>query len=125
MSTGETKVTAVTSGAEVTNLAVCPTASTSRGGPVFRQAPGASRTWRALLCALAVTTSLVFASLMSAADPARATPRPPNPTDAQLDAARTAKASLAHTVGVLSGQLVQAQAQLRSLNAKVQLAEQR
>ena len=92
---------------------------------MFRQAPGASRTWRALLCALAVTTSLVFASLMSAADPARATPRPPNPTDAQLDAARTAKASLAHTVGVLSGQLVQAQAQLRSLNAKVALAEQR
>ena len=85
-----------------------------------REAPRAGRTWRALLCAVAVTASLV-----SATSPARATPRPPNPTDAQLDAARTAKASLAHTVGVLSGQIVQAQAQLRSLNAKVELAEQR
>jgi chromosome segregation ATPase len=64
-------------------------------------------------------------SLLVATGPVHATPRPPNPTDAQLNAARAAKASLANTVGVLSGQIVQAQAQLRSLNAKVELAEQR
>jgi cell wall-associated NlpC family hydrolase len=78
------------------------------------------RTLRALLCATAVT-----ASLLCAGGPAQAAPRPPNPSDAQLDAARAAKASLANTVGVLSGQIVQAQAQLRSLSAKVELAEQR
>ncbi|WP_408663419.1 NlpC/P60 family protein [Jatrophihabitans sp.] len=77
------------------------------------------RAVRGLLCVTALTASLLYA-----AAPGRATP-PPNPSDAQLNAARTAKASLANTVGVLSGQIVQAQAQLRSLNAKVELAEQK
>jgi cell wall-associated NlpC family hydrolase len=63
--------------------------------------------------------------LLCAAGPVHAAPKPPNPTDAQLAAARAAKASLATSVGVLSGQIVQAQAQLRSLNAKVELAEQK
>ncbi|MDQ1721876.1 MAG: peptidoglycan DL-endopeptidase RipA, partial [Pseudonocardiales bacterium] len=78
------------------------------------------RTLRALVCTTAVT-----ASLLCATGPVLAAPRPPNPSDAQLNAARSAKASLANTVGVLSGQIVQAQAQLRSLDAKVQLAEQK
>jgi peptidoglycan DL-endopeptidase RipA len=85
--------------------------------PSTGRTPSAGRTLRALLCAVAVTGSLVCA-----AGPVHATPRPPNPTDAQLAAA---KASLATTVGVLSGQIVQAQAQLRSLEAKVELAEQK
>ncbi len=80
----------------------------------------AGRRLRALLC-----TGAVAASLLCAAGPVHATPKPPNPTDAQLAAARAAKASLATSVGVLSGQIVQAQAQLRSLNAKVELAEQK
>ena len=75
---------------------------------------------RALLCATAVT-----GSLLCAPGAVQAAPRPPNPSDAQLDAARSAKASLAHTVGVLSGQIVQAQAALRSLDAKLALAEQK
>ncbi|MBV9820656.1 MAG: C40 family peptidase [Actinobacteria bacterium] len=77
------------------------------------------RALRGLLCATALT-----ASLLCAAAPSHATP-PPNPSDAQLSQARAAKASLANTVGVLSGQIVQAQAQLRSLNAQVELAEQK
>ena len=80
----------------------------------------AGRTLRALLCTGAVT-----ASLLCATGPVQAAPRPPNPSDAQISAAQAAKASLANTVGVLSGQIVQAQAQLRSLNAKVELAEQK
>ncbi|MDQ1743313.1 MAG: peptidoglycan DL-endopeptidase RipA, partial [Pseudonocardiales bacterium] len=80
----------------------------------------AGRRLRALLC-----TGAVAASLLCAAGPVHAAPKPPNPTDAQLAAARAAKASLATSVGVLSGQIVQAQAQLRSLNAKVELAEQK
>ncbi|MEO6501838.1 MAG: C40 family peptidase [Jatrophihabitantaceae bacterium] len=75
---------------------------------------------RALLCATAVT-----GSLLCAPGAVQAAPRPPNPSDAQLDAARSAKASLAHTVGVLSGQIVQAQSALRSLDAKLALAEQK
>lgn len=75
---------------------------------------------RALLCATAVT-----GSLLCAPGAVLAAPRPPNPSDAQLAAARSAKASLAHTVGVLSGQIVQAQAALRSLDAKLALAEQK
>lgn len=75
---------------------------------------------RVLICATAVTASLVCA-----ANPVLATPRPPNPTDAQLNAARTSKASLANTVGVLSGQIVQAQAALRTLSAQAELAEQK
>ena len=85
--------------------------------PALRRA---GRRLAGLLCATAVT-----GSLLCAAGPVQATPRPPNPSDAQLAAARAAKASLANTVGVLSGQIVQAQAQLRSLDAKVQFAEQR
>jgi hypothetical protein len=80
----------------------------------------AGRTLRALLCAGAVT-----GSLLCAPGAVQAAPRPPNPSDAQISAAQAAKASLANTVGVLSGQIVQAQAQLRSLDAKVELAEQR
>ena len=75
---------------------------------------------RVLICATAVTASLVCAT-----NPVLATPRPPNPTDAQLNAARASKASLANTVGVLSGQIVQAQATLRTLTAQVELAEQK
>jgi cell wall-associated NlpC family hydrolase len=73
-----------------------------------------------LVCATAVTASLVCA-----VNPVLATPRPPNPSDAQLNAARATKASLANTVGVLSGQIVQAQATLRTLDAQVELAEQK
>jgi len=91
-----------------------------RAGTLPGSAPHAARTLRALLCATAVT-----ASLLCAGEQAHATPRPPNPSDAQLNAARAAKASLANTVGRLSGQIVQAQAQLRSLSAKVELAEQK
>lgn len=91
-----------------------------RAGSLPGGAPNPGRTLRALLCATAVT-----ASLLCAGEQANATPRPPNPSDAQLNAARAAKASLANTVGRLSGQIVQAQAQLRSLSAKVELAEQR
>jgi cell wall-associated NlpC family hydrolase len=82
--------------------------------------PRLRRPLRALLCAVAMT-----GSLLCAAGPVHATPRPPNPSGAQLAAARAAKTSLANTVGVLSGQIVQAQAQLRSLQAKVELAEQK
>jgi len=87
---------------------------------VVRSSQQAGRRLRALLCTGAVT-----ASLLCAAAQAHATPKPPNPSDAQLAQARAAKASLATSVGVLSGQIVQAQAQLRSLNAKVELAEQK
>ena len=90
-----------------------------RGGAAALAAAVPSRALRGLLCATALT-----ASLLCAATPGHATP-PPNPSDAQLDAARAAKASLANTVGVLSGQIVQAQAQLRSLSAQVELAEQK
>ncbi len=85
--------------------------------PIAAIHPG--RAVRGLLCVAALTASLVYA-----AAPGRATP-PPNPSDAQLNAARSAKASLANTVGVLSGQIVQAQAQLRSLSAQAELAEQK
>ncbi|MEO7262414.1 MAG: C40 family peptidase [Jatrophihabitantaceae bacterium] len=91
--------------------------------PEARRAGAASstpvRTLLALLCAVLVT-----GSLLCAPGQVLAAPRPPNPSDARLNAARSAKASLANTVGVLSGQIVQAQAALRSLNAKVQFAEQ-
>jgi cell wall-associated NlpC family hydrolase len=89
---------------------------TTEGLTVYRRAQ-----LRALLCAAAVTGSLLCAPGAVLAAP---TP-PPNPSDAQLGAARSAKASLAHTVGVLSGQIVQAQAALRSLDAKLALAEQK
>lgn len=87
---------------------------------MVRSSQQAGRRLRALLC-----TGAVAASLLCAASPVHAAPKPPNPSDAQLAAARAAKASLATSVGVLSGQIVQAQAQLRSLNAKVELAEQK
>ncbi len=78
------------------------------------------RSLRVLICGTAVA-----ASVLCAASPVLATPRPPNPSDAQLNAARDAKASLANTVGRLSGQIVQAQAALRSLSAQAELAEQK
>ena|GEM_PF-1496245 len=95
--------------------AVRPRRSTATAVAVTRS----GRTVRGLLCVAALTASLLYAAV-----PGRATP-PPNPSDAQLNAARAAKSSLANTVGVLSGQIVQAQAQLRSLNAQVELAEQK
>ncbi len=50
---------------------------------------------------------------------------PPNPTDGQINAARDAKQALASRVGQLSGQLAQAQDDLRRLKNAAALAEQK
>lgn len=79
------------------------------------------RAWRVAVCGAAVSVSLVCAL-----SPATAAPKPPpNPSDSQLGAAAAAKASLANTVGTLSGQIVQAQTALQSLNAQAELQEQK
>lgn len=85
-------------------------------------APARSRrAWRVIVCGAAVSVSLVCAL-----SPAVAAPKPPpNPSDSQLSAAASAKASLATTVGRLSGQIVQAQMALQSLNAQAELQEQK
>jgi cell wall-associated NlpC family hydrolase len=58
--------------------------------------------------------------------PVAAAPKPPpNPTNAQLARASIQKSLLAHTVGVLSAEIASAQAQLHSLAAQAELAEQK
>nr|MDQ2958916.1 hypothetical protein [Actinomycetota bacterium] len=64
--------------------------------------------------------------LCTSITPVAAAPKPPPKiTQGQVSAAAAQKAQLAHTVGVLSAQLVQAQAQLLSLAGQAELAEQK
>ena len=82
-----------------------------------------ARTARRTLVGGALVSAIV---LFSAVAPVAAAPKPPpKVTEQQVSAAAAAKAALAHTVGVLSAQIVQTQAQLRSLSAAAELAEQK
>jgi cell wall-associated NlpC family hydrolase len=105
-------------------MALCLVAvAEQRGCAVFRQAEGLirkRRRLRVIVCgaALALSATLV-------AGPVSAAPRPPNPTDAQINAAKAAKDRTAFLVGRLSALVAQATARIHDLSAKVELAEQR
>lgn len=94
-------------------------------GPTVR--PAADRrssrmSWRAVLGGALISVTLLGTCIA----PVEAEPTPPpKVTQNQVDAAAAAKAELARTVGVLSAQIVQAQAQLRSLQAAAELSEQK
>ncbi|MGI8664560.1 MAG: NlpC/P60 family protein [Jatrophihabitans sp.] len=96
----------------------------SESGPAGQSSRGRRQTrlrWRLLLAG-----TVAAAALCTAVAPVAAAPKPPpNPTNAQLSAAAQQKAALAHTVGVLSAQIVQAQTLLNSLSAQAELAEQK
>lgn len=85
----------------------------------------AARRAAAAVAALATAVSLVAA----VAQPAGAMPRPTPPgaqvTQGEVDAARNAKQALAARVGVLSGQIAEAQIELQQSRAKAELAEQK
>jgi cell wall-associated NlpC family hydrolase len=69
--------------------------------------------------------SLVGCSLLAAAPAVSARPKPPNPSDQQISAARAKKAALATEVGTIAGRLAAAQAQLDRLTNDAQVAEQK
>ncbi len=75
----------------------------------------------AALGVLAVTAGLLFAAPPALSKPAP----PPNPTNGQISAAQNRKTSLANQVGVLSGQIASAQAELNRLQGAKELAEQK
>jgi cell wall-associated NlpC family hydrolase len=78
----------------------------------------------AAFAATAATTLSLFAAVAPAAHALPSVP-PPNPSDKQISAAAQHKTALANQVGVLGGQIAQAQAALVQLEAKRQLAEQK
>lgn len=75
----------------------------------------------AVLGVLAVAGGLIAAAPAAQAKPAP----PPNPTNGQISAAQNRKTSLANQVGVLSGQIASAQAELNRLQGAKELAEQK
>lgn len=77
---------------------------------------------RAALAVIATLIGLVIVVMPSTG--ANAAP-PPNPTDGQLDAARSQKDALASQVGQLSAQVATLQNQLSVLRGKQEMAEQR
>lgn len=84
-----------------------------------------SRTRRARWAALAVTVA-TSAGLLFAAPQVLAKPTPPpNPSDQQINSAAARKQNLANQVGVLGGQIAQAEAQLQQLQGRKELAEQK
>jgi cell wall-associated NlpC family hydrolase len=73
-----------------------------------------------------LASATVLCTAVAPVAPGFAAPKPPpNPTNAQLNAAATEKAGLAYTVGVLSAQIAHAQNLLQSLAAQAELAEQK
>lgn len=93
---------------------------------VGRRAGQAQRPPSRTIVRLVLGATAAVAVLCTAVLPVAAAPKPPpNPTDGQLAQASIAKSMLAHTVGVLSAQIVTAQAQLHALSAQAELAEQK
>ena len=85
-----------------------------------------TRTSKSIWLVSAGSIATAVALLCTAIGPVDAAPKPPpNPSDSQLAQASIQKSMLAHTVGVLSAELASAQAQLHSLAAQAELAEQR
>jgi cell wall-associated NlpC family hydrolase len=78
----------------------------------------------AAFAATAATTLSLFAAVAPAAHALPSVP-PPNPSDKTISAAAQHKTALANQVGVLSGQIAQAQADLVQLEGKRELAEQK
>ncbi|HET6876708.1 MAG TPA: NlpC/P60 family protein [Jatrophihabitans sp.] len=79
------------------------------------------------LAALGATVATAAGLLLAAPPAAHGLPStpPPNPSDGQISAAQQHKDSLAAQVGALGGKIAQAQAELRALQGKRELAEQK
>jgi len=90
---------------------------------VLRQAEESTvRRWRRPIVVIALSASLCLAAVPATV---QAAPKPPpNPSDGQIRNAQQGKAVWAQRVGVLSAQVAQAQSQLRTLAANVELKEQ-
>lgn len=105
-----------------------PVSRFSAGSRVTRRA--ARRAGAALVAAAGIVALVLGGAATSSAHPKppplpKLGPAPTNPSNHQISSAEQAKQNLANRVGQLGGQIAQAEAELRALQGKQELAEQK